>query len=147
MFCRSVMRTLAGMEDFARVNAHYTRRIVFPDLYLACFKHMCLFCLVNLGQKVSDSEWHALCDCPSVSAARTRFQLRTDIELATANPSTVEDLCNIVSLVKTDRKLSGALSHFALDIRATRRHLFRKLSSNGPHGRVFVSAQLAPLRS
>ena len=82
---RVMLRTLAGMEDFARVNAHHERRAVFPDLSLVCFKHCCLYCLVNLGQSVVDSEWHAVCECPSVSAARTRFQTRTDIDVATVH--------------------------------------------------------------
>ena len=144
---RVMLRTLAGMEDFARVNAHHDRRAVFPDLSLACFKHCCLYCLVNLGQSVVDSEWHAVCECPSVSAARTRFQTRTDIDVTTVHVCTVDDLSRVVFRVNHDNKLSGAFSHFMYDIRATRRHVFRKLSSNGPHGRSHVAAQLAPLRT
>ena len=94
---------------------------------------------------VVDSEWHAVCECPSVSAARNRFQTRTDIDVATVNACTVDDLSRVVFLVNNDSKLSGAFSHFMCDIRATRRHVFRKLS-NGPHGRSHVAAQLTPLR-
>ena len=95
---------------------------------------------------VVDSEWHAVCECPSVSAARNRFQTRTDIDVATVNACTVDDLSRVVFLVNKDSKLSGAFAQSANDIRATRRHFFRKLSSNGPHGRSHVAAQLAPLR-
>ena len=102
--------------------------------------------LVLLSQFV-DSEWHAVCECPSVSAARTRFQTRTDIDVTTVHVCTVDDLSRVVFRVNHDSKLSGASSHFMYDIRATRRHVFRKLSSNGPHGRSHVAAQLAPLRT
>ena len=109
---RVMLRTLAGMEDFARVNAHHDRRAVFPELSMDCFKHCCLYCLVHVGVKVLDSEWHAVCECQSVSAARTRFRTRTNIDVETVNACTVEDLCRIVTSVKLDRKLSGALAYF-----------------------------------
>ena len=40
---------------------------------------------------------------------------------------------------------AGELARFALNIRSTRRHLFRQLSSDGPSGRALVAARSAAL--
>ena len=41
--------------------------------------------------------------------------------------------------------LSAQLARFALNIRSSRRHLFRQLSSDGPSGRALVAARSAAL--
>ena len=40
---------------------------------------------------------------------------------------------------------AGELARFALNIRLSRRHLFRQLSSDGPAGRALVAARSAAL--
>ena len=139
---RVLLRTLGGMEDFARVNAHYTRREIFPNLRSDRFKHKCLFCLVYRHRIVIDTEWHAFCECPTVDAARKRFCETTKLTISDSNPCTVRDLHDLVAAVAADSRLVGALAQFSYDIRATRRHHFRTLSSNGHSGRIFVAAQL-----
>ena len=44
-----------------------------------------------------------------------------------------------------DEESAGELARFALNIRSTRRHLFRQLSSDGPSGRALVAARSAAL--
>ena len=57
----------------------------------------------------------------------------------------VDALCSLAAAVAGDAKLSGELARFALNIRSTRKHLFRQLSSDGPSGRALVAARSAAL--
>ena len=57
--------------------------------------------------------WHWFVSSQSV-AARTRFRTRTNIDVGTVNTGTVKDLCSILTSVKLDRKLSGALAYFTI---------------------------------
>ena len=68
-----LLRTLAGLEDFARVTAHHTRRDLHPALATDDLKHCCLSCLVYRKVRVLDSEWHSFCECPDTASARSRF--------------------------------------------------------------------------
>ena len=70
---RILLRMLAGMKDFKRVNAHYPRRTVHPELLNDRLKHGCLYCLTTYAEIIDYSEWHAFCECPVFSAARERF--------------------------------------------------------------------------
>ena len=111
---RVLLRTLAGLEDFARVTAHHTRRDIHPELARDDLKRMCLYCLVHQGCRVLDSEWHSFFCCPCVAAARTRFQFYTGIELATSDPCTAENLGRLVRDVSLDRRMAGALSSMSV---------------------------------
>ena len=62
-----------------------------------------------------------------------------------ANPCTVDDLCSLVTAVADKEESAGELARVALNIRSTRRHLFRQLSSDGPSGRALVAARSAAL--
>ena len=66
-----------------------------------------------------------------------------EVEFPTSLPSTVEDLVPLVTFVRSNARKAGLLAKFALDIRSTRRHLFRQLSSDGPSGRSKVAARVA----
>ena len=70
---RSLFRFLAGLEDFARVNAHYPRRRLFPVLADDRLKRHCLYCIIRAGKFILDSEWHALFECPCCVAPRSLF--------------------------------------------------------------------------
>ena len=142
---RTLLRTLAGMEDFARTNAHYPRRTVHPDLSNDQLKHSCLYCLTQTSVIVEDSEWHAFCECPCSAAARERFRFSKNLEIKCSNPCSVDDLCSLLAAVAGSPRLSGELARFALNIRSFRRHLFRQLSSDGPSGRTLVAARSAAL--
>ena len=142
---RALLRTLAGLEDFARINAHHPRRRVHPDLSNDQLKHSCLYCLTQTSAIVEDSEWHAFCECPGLIAPRERFCFSTKIEIKCSKPCSVDDLCSLLAGVAGSPRLSGELARFALNIRSFRRHLFRQLSSDGLSGRTLVATRAAAL--
>ena len=82
---------------------------------------------------------------PGFAVARERFRLSTSLEIKTSNPSTVEELCSLLAAVASLRRLSCELARFALNVRSSRRHLFRRLSSDDQHGRALVAARCAAL--
>ena len=138
---QTLIRMLAGLEDFARTNAHFTRRKYFPGLSESSYERCCLHCFLS-GIRVIDSEWHALFDCPLVTSARGRFTLCTEFEFAHSKPSNPEDLVSLLSFVRNSPRSLGHLATFAYDIRATRHHNFRRLCSNGRLGRGRVLMRL-----
>ena len=140
---RALISTFAGLEDFARWNAHFPRKSTMRSLVHSPFRRFCISCFLNSGRKVIDSEWHALLDCPCHSASRGRFAMACEVEFPTSLPSTVEDLVPLVTFVRSNARKAGLLAKFALDIRSTRRHLFRQLSSGGPAGRSTHAARTA----
>ena len=144
---RVLLRTLAGMEDFARVTAHWTRRPTHPSLTNDIVKHCCLHCLTDTSTVVMDSEWHAFCECPGTASARNIFCSNTNLEISCSSPCSIQDLCNLVKKVAGDPRLSGKLARFAYDIRSIRHHLFRRLSTDGPAGRALVAARVAAVQS
>ena len=66
-----------------------------------------------------------------------------EVEFPTSPPSTAEDLVPLVTFVRSNARKAGLLAKFTLDIRSTRRHLFRQLSSSGRTGRSKVDARVA----
>ena len=139
---RALVRTFAGVEDFARVNAHYMRRRHVLGLANDRFSRCCLACLTNIGKRVLDSEWHAVFDCPSHASARCRFALATNFSLGNEIESTAQDLSYIVTHTRHNASWSGELAKFLLNIRTTRRREHRHLTSNGPNGRNRVVRRL-----
>ena len=139
---QALVRTFAGVEDFARWNAHHSRRDQFPGLGAQFAKHCCLSCLVARGRKILDSEWHAICECPLHAAARRRFVDATGYDFAQTSPDTAESLIPLVTHVRKNALYSGELAKFVFNLRATRRHSFRQLKSNGRLGRARVSLRL-----
>ena len=134
---RVLVRTLAGMEDFARVNASFPRRnSPLRCFAFSMFRRRCLECFVHGHQCTCDSEWHAFLECPLHNAARGRFSLATGYIFPTSlTPCTAVDLASLVSFVRQNAHMVGHLATFALNIRSTRRHLFRRLGTDGPSGR------------
>jgi len=94
---QSLIRFYAGHGDFARVHAHYARRRLCPSLAQPSFRRACLFCLNADGRVSLDSEWHALLQCPHVTAGRVTYAFarfghaRLDYNLA-ASPEALADL-------------------------------------------------------
>ena len=118
---------------------------IHPNLANDRIKHSCLYCLTYSSEIIEDSEWHAICECPCFASARNRFCFSTALELNYPAPCSVDALCSLAAAVAGDAKLSGELARFALNIRSTRKHLFRQLSSDGPSGRALVAARSAAL--
>ena len=110
---------------------------------------MCSICTsendVIIILTVLDSEWHAFCECPGFAAARSRFCCSTALQINCSNPCAVDDLCSLVAAAVGGASLSGELARFALNIRSSRRNLFRQLSSDGPSRRALVAARSAAL--
>ena len=65
-----------------------------------------------------------------------------DVEFPSSLPSTLEDLVPLVTFVRSNARKAGLLAKFALDIRSTRRHLFRQLNSGGHAGRSKVATRV-----
>ena len=138
----ALVRTFAGVEDFARVNAHYMRRRFIPVLRNERFSRCCLTCLTQTGKLILDSEWHALYDCPSHDAARCRFALATKFSRNSDVESNPADINTIVAFAGKNAGLLGELAKFLLNIRMTRRRDHRRLTSDGPNGRNKVVHRL-----
>ena len=98
---------------------------------------------MSSGRRVMDIDWHAFCDCPLHSASRSRFVMASNFEFSTSLPSTVGDLVLLITSVRTNARNAGLFAKFALDIRSTRRHLFRQLSSSGRTGPNMVDTRVA----
>jgi len=146
---RALVRTFAGVEDFARVNAHYKRRTDHPLLAANEIKRCCLACLAHNEHcpLVMDSEWHAFLECPHTAAARQRFIRSTGLTPRCSSPSTPEDLVALFCQVRCNRRFLDRLALFAFDIRSTRRHMFRQLKSDGPSGRTKVALRISTFTS
>ena len=142
---QALLRTLTGLEDFARTNAHHPRRKIHPNLSNDRLKKCCLYCMTKFERICIDSEWHAFCECPGFASARSRFCFNTALQINCSNPCTIDDLCSLVGSVCGRASFSGELARFALNVRSSRRHLFRQLSSDGPSGRALVAARSAAL--
>ena len=84
----------------------------------------------------------AICECPLHAAARRRFVDATGYDFAQTSPDTAESLIPLVTHVRKNALYSGELAKFVFNLRATRRHSFRQLKSNGRLGRTRVSLRL-----
>ena len=81
-----------------------------------------------------------ICECPVGAAARRRFVYATGYDFAQDAPYTVQSLIPVVMHVRSNAHLVGELAKFVFDLRASRRHSFRQLTSNGRlgHARVLI---------
>ena len=160
---RRLLRFAAGLEDFARTNAHQPqRRRIFPELGQEDLKRSCLFCFVNLKQTVLDSEWHSFFDCPACEEPRHIFidtfprfhnlfypgyeteepfsdfieaspQQSLDQSTLPNYKLQIARLAKIIHEARFNRYLTNELSRFVINIHVCRRRVFRSLSTNRPH--------------
>ena len=127
---RVLLRTLAGLEDFARVNSHApTRRQIHPKLHNSTWDRSCLYCFFHHQQHFVDSEWHSFFECPLIQNPRREFILLTRLESIFENGSSVENLALLIARVREDHRLLNALARFALQVREHREKWFWQLSS------------------
>ena len=131
-----LLRLLAGMEDFARTNAHYARRSQYPGLEASHLKRACLSCLIRRRIVVLDSEWHAMCACPVSTAARRRYLTHCNIVYTQRDDCSVDDLASWVLRARGDVRLLDGLGRLAADVVRARRREFSSLAS-----RVLPSVQ------
>ena len=78
---RILLRTLAGLEDFARTNANCFRRAAHPRLHHSTWDRSCLYCFYHHEQFYLDSEWHSFLECPLVRSPRREFVLLTNLHI------------------------------------------------------------------
>ena len=126
---RMLLRTLAGVADFARTNAHYRRRATHPRLHNSTWDRSCLYCFYHHQQFYLDSEWHSFLECPLVHSSRREFLLLTKLDCFFEKDCTVENLALLVARIREDRKLVNAFARFARQICDSRECWFRQLSS------------------
>ena len=126
---RVLLRTLAGLEDFARTNSHHTRRKCHTTLRNSCYSRGCLYCCFHQNKHCLDSEWHSIFDCPLNFAARQEFLLLTKLNSFFERRSSVEQLALLIAHIRENGPLLNALARFALQIQVNRRNWFRQLST------------------
>ena len=126
---RVLLRTLAGLEDFARTNSHYARRKCHPTLRTSHYSRGCLYCCFHHSMHCMDSEWHSIFDCPWNLAAREEFLLLTKLDHFFECSSSVEQLALLIAHIREKSTLVHALARFALQIQTNRRNWFRQLST------------------
>jgi hypothetical protein len=126
---RTLFRMLVGLEDFARSNAHYTRRKCHPSLQTSIYERGCLYCCLHNDRHYIDSERHSIFDCPLNFDARREFLLLTKLDFFFERPSSVETLALLIAHVRESGTLVNALARYVLQIQTNRRNLFRRLST------------------
>ena len=129
---RSLLRFLAGLEDFARVNAHYPRRVQFPVLAEERFKRHCLYCLINRNIFVLDSEWHALFNCPSCAAPRALFTHIFPVTSEDSEDSRLRLLATLVVSAGANVQLTNELARLVVGVLTCRRRALKALASKIP---------------
>jgi hypothetical protein len=127
---RNFLRFVCGVEDFARVNAHYKRREIHPILDREDCKRACLSCLVRRNSIVLDSEWHALLECPLTKAPRTLFSHAFPMFLAQHDHNdSLSTFVALIILAADNSKLVDEFVRWVGGIRMCRRREFRALST------------------
>ena len=127
--CRVMLRTLAGMEDFARANGHYRRWGAHPTLRHSACERLCLHCVLNSPEHRLNSEWHAYMDCPLTEKARREFVLTTKLETFFQGTSSIESFALLIARIRDDTRLINAFARFSLQVQSIRKVWFRRLSS------------------
>ena len=141
--CRVMLRTLAGMEDFARTNAHFFRLDTYPTIRHSACERFCLHCLLNSPDQRLDSEWHVFLDCPLTEKACREFVVLTKLETCFHGTSSVEKLALLIARIKDDSRLIYASARYSLLMQCIRKVWFRRLSSKAK--KVELAARIAAL--
>jgi len=148
---QQLLQFLSGLGDFARTNAHRSRRHNLPFLRrsLQDMTRLCLHCCLNRNMphhKSPDTEWHAFFSCHIASRARKRFILALESSgtgisfgehwgpLTNANAPNlrtpnVSDLAELVLQCRKNGNLVGDLARFVTDITRIRQRFHRRLTA------------------
>ena len=127
-----MLRTLAGMEDFARVNSHHARAGTHPGIIEHTFGRKCLSCYYRSGTLHLDSEWHSILACPLHDKTCREFILSTGLSDPFRTPCSIDALLQHIILIRVDQRKVHAFARFLYQIQFSRRRMFRHLSSTGP---------------
>ena len=123
-----LLRTLVGLEDFARTNSHCWRRNRHPRLHGSTWDRSCLYCCFHHGEFVLDSEWHSFLECPLLHAPRREFVLLTKLDDFFDHRSSIEKFALLVARIREEKRLVNAFARFALQVHEIREDWFRQLS-------------------
>ena len=131
---KKLVSTLAGKEDFARVNAHHLRRDMFFFLHEENKKRCCLYCYTKRSRIILDSEWHSFFECPLTLRPRKRFFLidtqSPDTHLFRHTHEVPDPLSLLVKLVLQSQENSSlleALAYLSKEVFLIRRKYFQEL--------------------
>ena len=124
---RNLLRTLAGLEDFARTNAHFWRRELHPALHNSTWDRSGPQCVFHKNQHRLDSERHKFLDCPLNRASRLEFFLLTTLHFF-FDGHRDKKLAVLVARVREDPLSLNTFARFFL---RPRRSVSRGRSSNG----------------
>ena len=106
---RILLRTLAGVEDFARTNTHYSRRTSHPRLHHSTWDRSFLYGFYRYEQHYFDSEWHSFLEFPLIRSSRREFISLTRLDCYIENDSSVEKFVLLVARVREDKSWSTLL--------------------------------------
>ena len=130
---KKLVSTLAGKEDFARVNAHHLRREKFSFLDEESKKRCCLYCFIKHRRIILDSEWHSFFECPLTFRPRQRFSPTDthspDTRLFRHTHEVPDPLALLVKLVlqsQENHSLLEALAYLSKEVFLIRRKYFRE---------------------
>ena len=146
---QSLLRFLAGMEDFARVHSQHCRIdkkfCTYTVLRDFSERRYCLFCWHYKHWEHLDSEWHSLFACPYVEKVRRKFRLALESSgLGVTLPSdwdlrfnaegrapNVHDLAEFVAQCRMHKSLVIELARFVSDLLHRRERLYRFCTARG----------------
>ena len=132
---RMLLRFTAGLEDFARTNAHHSRRHAFPKLADDSLKRTCLFCFANVNVYVEDIEWHSVFFFPCTVKPRELFIQacpRFYSIFFPASPPERSIVSKIFLEARSNRYLTNELARSVAGIHACRLQAFASWSKKGP---------------
>ena len=124
---RTLLRFLAGLEDFARINAHYARRDKYPVLSNPVFKRSCLSCLLRRNINITDSEWHCLFECPCTAGPRALFNHVFAIERFSSSPHSVLGIVALTIAAGDNINLTNEFARWVVGSLACRKREFSAL--------------------
>ena len=132
--------------DLGKGNAHRLRRKTFPGLRESdTHKRACLFYWTQTRVLHEDSEWHSVFSCPVGNACRLRFKLalsdvQSSAEISESPIDILEipskclrlpissDLARLINFCRSEGRLAGELARFVVDLEASRKRAFAKLT-------------------
>ena len=134
---RRLLRFAAGLEDYARVNAHHPRRKAFPRLSEDTLRRTGLFCFTKTNMLFDDTEWHSFFVCPCAAKPRELFvdafpRFYDKFFPSEPRESLIVSMAEIFLEAKFNFHLTNELSRFITGIHVCRRQLFASLSKEGP---------------
>ena len=129
-----LLRFTAGLEDFARTNAHLPGTMISVNMRDS-LKRTCLFCFANVNVYVEDIEWHSVFFFPCTVKPRELFIQacpRFYSIFFPASPPERSIVSKIFLEARSNRYLTNELARSVAGIHACRLQAFASWSKKGP---------------